>query len=164
VRSGADTFGGNFGGGVFLFECSAILEDCRFLRNSANGGAGVWVGNASDATVSRCIFSGNTAPGGPNGGGGAMGVRWSSRADVDDSVFTGNSGAGDGGALGVWSDSDLTVRNSTIVGNKAYLQYGHAYGGVICGFAARATFSNCVVHANIGVEGNAFSLLEPRDE
>src|SRR5262245_11353944 len=148
------------GGGVMVSDARAILEDCQFTHNRAYGGGGVCVLSSSVVTVRRCLFSGNNAYG--DQGGGGMGV-YGSRADVEDSMFVGNSGASDGGALGVWADGDLTVRNSTIAGNEAYLQDGHAYGGAICGWASRATFSNCVVHANKGIEGNAFSLVEPFD-
>jgi len=107
---------------------SAIIEDCKFLNNSAlnNGGA-----LGGDFTISACEFSGNRA--------GMSGGAVSACTSVSGCTFTNNSAGTKGGAL--HSDlSDLAIRDCIFSGNSAQ------EGGAI--YAKDSVITNCIIQDN----------------
>lgn len=150
------------GGGLLcVLGSKVLLESCRFVGNTAYGGGGVSIGDDSQATVRRSVFTGNSATGVAGGGGGIN--LFASTADVVASIFDDNCGSGDGGAVVAGGDSVLTLQNSTFTGNDAPLLEGRAFGGAICAWGSSVTVFNCVLHANTAIDGPAFGLILPPD-
>ena len=106
------------GGMVAVLGSQVTLQNTQFVSNIAgfDGGGGISVAWDSQVTVQSARFIRNTA--GPNGGGGMI-INHGSTVNVSNAFFGGNSGSGDGGAMAIGDDSDVTVSNSTIVGNHS---------------------------------------------
>src|SRR5262249_55233697 len=136
------------GGGLSaLLESRVVLEDCQFVRNTADAEGGGAAIDTSQAMLRRCTFVGNAGALVAAGGGGAMAIQNSTVA-IDDTVCSGNSGDGDGGAMAIAFRSNVTLRNTTIVENDAPFRYGHSIGGAICAGASRITLLNSLVRGN----------------
>lgn len=135
------------GGAASLDGASVAVESCTFDSNSGGGfgiGGGLFL-LALDGTISRCVFTGNTAyfGGGLFAGapffladrpaprwfadrGGGPGPSFVLRIEVDTCVFQGNTGVFGGGAAFLCGSSkflttafDAAVRNSLFVGNQS---------------------------------------------
>jgi|GEM_PF-3112959 len=81
------------GGGICVKGGTPTLSNCSFSDNNADMGAGVYMDNGY-TTLSNCIFYDNSA----GWGGGIYGENGSQVAAINCS-FTGNTAAGDGGAI-----------------------------------------------------------------
>ncbi|MHC4646278.1 MAG: outer membrane protein assembly factor BamB family protein [Planctomycetota bacterium] len=142
---------------------SVTVSDCVFIGNSANTDGGAIEGWGRVHSVTKCIFLGNVA--GDQGGalaychdtiadcifvgnsaasdGGAMYNCW---ASVSNSLFNSNGAGRHGGAIyGIW---DITVRNSTFVGNHAGVKGGGVNKAAGCFEAA-----NCIFWGNVDSTG-----------
>lgn len=100
---------------------SAVVTDCRFLRNrGSRAGGAVYCEHESERLALRgCRIEGNSAP-----KGGGLYCAYGGETEVRDSVFFANY-AVVGGAV-CCEESNTAVYQSTIVGNAA----GHDGGGV----------------------------------
>ncbi len=133
VASGASGSGGGVlnNGGSLTLSTSLVGGN---VANRAGGGLEV-VGAAADTstTIFQVQFDTNTAgPAGSAapGNGGGVHVSGDSDVDVDDSVFTGNEAAREGG--GLWNGAGvLTITNSTVAANTAYGDASDDGGGGI---------------------------------
>jgi hypothetical protein len=122
VFSAAGTTQGQLGGGAWC-ETSAVVTNCTFTGNSAQGGAGV-----SGGTLNNCVLTGNSAePSYSFGGGGAY------QATLNNCLVISNSASGGGGASGG------TLNNCTLCGNF----------GILGGGALWAALNNCIVYYNM---------------
>jgi len=131
----SNNFAGFLGGGIFEQGAEIHITDSSIRDNTAlgNGGAiwsdGFFGGNdgsipATRSTIERSTLSGNVA----RSGGAILGqiTDW----DITNSTISGNEAIGDedgfggfGGAF-EWGESYLTLRNSTVVYNKALVPDG----------------------------------------
>lgn len=137
--------------GAVINQGGATLDisDSVFVNNRVNnaggfaGGAVFVASGAGTATISRSVFSGNSAyTGGAISSFGAV--------TISDSLFTGNT-ATFGGALEARSAGSMTVSNSTISGNTASRSGGGIYGYVGGGTPANtATLTNVTLAGNTG--------------
>lgn len=130
-----------------------LAVDCRFVGNTiggTNASGGAIYNNTSSKTglVSRCHFSGNSAPGTGGGGGGGGIFHGAGMLTVADSLFSNNTTtAGWGGGFGTTGASaNSLVRDSLFVGNFA------RQGG---GLGARTawTVDGCTFLRNVSISG-----------
>ena len=95
---------------------SLVVEDSRFIRNTAaDGGGAIGVAYSASAVISRSVFEDNVA--GTQGGG--VYVDLLSTLSVDDSVFERNSAGAGGGGLYVSTQSVVTLADSRLSENVA---------------------------------------------
>lgn len=122
-----------FGYNVAVYNCvskshgcikKGVLVKSVFIGNTAVSYNG---GGAYQATLSNCVFTGNSAI----YGGGAY------ECTVTNCVFTGNSATNGGGA------NQCTATNCVFTGNSA------TYGGGAC----RGTLNGCVLNSNTSTSG-----------
>jgi hypothetical protein len=90
----------------------------------ANAGGGVW--NTGRLTLRNCTLAGNSAMGFFSGGGGAVYNSASGTLTVTNSTLTDNSAFLGGG---VRNDGTLTLTNSTLAGNSADFDGGGVWNG-----------------------------------
>jgi predicted outer membrane repeat protein len=146
---------GGQGGHVFM-HCDSLSSQTSIRgftilngRDMASGGAMECLSTA--VRISNCVFSGNRVHNDPGGGGigGAIGFYVNSSAVVDSCTFYDNS-ACYGGALG-WFDSEVTITNSTFVGNfsdSAVCNYPRGFAGAVSLANCSGIVSNCVFASN----------------
>lgn len=118
------------GGGMYLRRCAGVvIEDCDFSGNmatevGADRGSGAIGGEAfvvgQDARISRCRFTGNTAPGGRGGAFYATTTGW--EVNFINCLFAGNT-AGDVGGGVFLRVYDSQLINCTFSGNTPSAVY-----------------------------------------
>jgi predicted outer membrane repeat protein len=130
------------GGGMFSYLSSnPILQEISFLNNTAgdNGGGLTSSGNSvftSSITMSRVLFSGNSAP----YGGGIFGER--SDVLINRAIFRGNHAALVGGGI-LCNYGRTTIAQTLLDANVA-----ESYGSAMAYFRADATISQTTFSAN----------------
>jgi predicted outer membrane repeat protein len=103
--------GFSYNGGAIRVYGTATLSNCIFSGNTAHGGS-IFIDRPGTATLLNCVFSGNTAP---NGGyGGAIFV--GGTATLTDCTFSRNTASGAGGALNFDIHSNSLLKNCSILG------------------------------------------------
>jgi len=113
---------GGWGGAVridLLFG-TVHIKNSRFIENTgfAGGGIAVYNGSALELFIEHTRFSGNNAI----FSGGALLMRDVSEAQIVDSDISNNTAGNTGGGIHIFTETgsiDLTVKESTIVGNEA---------------------------------------------
>ncbi len=142
-----EAFGGARGGAIAVVGCQISITNSIFTGNKAGtpGGGGIYAAG-STLQVSHTVFDGNLAPGNfggrwvvtpPGAGRGGALLLTNSPSTLTDCYFSGNTASGgttyrsaievgQGGA--VYSDNELTLMNSSFVGNAAG---GDAAGGAL---------------------------------
>ena len=105
-----NNYGRSWGGGMYLYDCSAELTNLVFSGNSAQFGGGIHIKTASP-NLNNVSFFNNTAT-----YGGGMNCSGSS-ANLNNASFFNNS-AGYGGAVYVLSFT-ATINNSILWGNQS---------------------------------------------
>ena len=141
IRNGnAESTGASFGGGIFLRNCIARIENCNLEHNfAASSGAGIYAHRTSLA-VQNCRFIENTAR---SGGGGIQND--SSSSEIIECVFIGNKALGGGGIRVVNSSSDTTIIGCKFIGNT-----GTFTGGGVEHHSGRLGMANCLFTGNSG--------------
>ncbi len=166
-NSAADYGGAIQAGTETLIECCEFTENtcdgpggaiygrgqvirCSFSRNDAGSGGGVYASGWADMTIRQCVFSNNSA-----GVGGAVGAAAYSQAGrtghtrLLNSLFTGNSARGVGGAVSTGKDTIATMINCTITENVS----GAQGSGIWCDDNPNLTVTNSVVWGNKDISG-----------
>jgi uncharacterized membrane protein len=131
-----------------MSKTTEVLNGFTIIGGNANGssypnnrGGGMYCN--SDATLTNCTFSGNSADWG--GGGMYCGPTWCcvTYPTVTNCTFIGNSAGEEGGGMRV-GDSDPKLTNCKISGNSA----GSSGGGVMFGGDNFTIMNNCLISGN----------------
>jgi parallel beta-helix repeat protein len=147
------TNGASLSGFTLTNGATGTVDDWSTYRESTGGGA--WC-ESTNAVVSNCVLSGNSAYG--NGGGAYGGT-------LNGCTLAGNSASLGGGVAGDYS-LPCTLNNCVITGNSASYHGGGAYSGTLnnCtltgnsahgngGGALGSMLNNCVAYFNTAAEG-----------
>lgn len=122
-------FTGNYaesGGGMYNLAATAKISGCTFTLNIANCGGGVLFRVGSDATVTNCVFSENSA----EWRGGGVYVDYGADPVISGSEFTQNTTQGIGGGFYVDDRASQLggtypqISDSTFTGNQALYRGG----------------------------------------
>ena len=150
------------GGAIALADApQSLVRRCSFTGNGSKFGGAVSVHGAPGIRLSHCTFASNTA----SIAGGACWAEIASSTvdvpasfDVDDCLFTGNTTAGDGGALCATTFTTgaflrIRVASSTFSGN------GASRGGAVAAAAGSPLLlSNSIFWGDSGVPGAEIAL------
>jgi predicted outer membrane repeat protein len=125
----------NNGGGALYNNGALILSDCSFSSNTTHtgsngptGGGALYNISAGSAVLTRCVFTGNTAPGSGADAGSAGAIYSSGALNLSACIFDGNSAGSDAGAL--FARGTTTATSCTFINNSAGADGGgvHATG------------------------------------
>ncbi|MCF7935661.1 MAG: right-handed parallel beta-helix repeat-containing protein [Synergistales bacterium] len=168
-------------GAVYNYQCSPVINYCKFLNNEALQGGGAVVNSGSAAQISNSLFENNTAH---TRSGGAIGNWYDSDTVIEDCYFVGNSAGklagaisnvpasdstirrclfennhatNDGGAIAAYRDEDPTPSNPTIVNCTFYGNSASRRGGAVhAREGSETTIKNCTFVGNAASqEGNS---------
>lgn len=158
-------------GAVFSAGGAITLTDCTITGNQADGGdeaAGGALAEGGAVSVDSCDVSANTATGGDGDGDAVVGgiLSQSGPTVIANSAINDNRALGDTAELAIGGSaafySTLTVRNSTVSGNAATVDYWVAVGGLtsLDGVSVSGSTIQCNTADNSAVpeEGEAFSV------
>jgi predicted outer membrane repeat protein len=144
----------NYGGAIYLSSTvgdgnllDASLTRCQFSENLATYGGAIYADGADSLAVDSCLFKDNEGW----HSGGAIYPRRVAQLTIDSCLFQGNLARNWGGALYL-HDSGMTMQNSTLYGNWAYVGAGfmsYGYGVLSPGVLLR----NCTVSQNTADNG-----------
>jgi hypothetical protein len=129
-----------YGGAVYLYGATPLLEDCEFISNYAHGGGGAIALDNSTPVIRRCTFLSNVA------GDRAAGIYLiESRSifanpEISDCRFEGNS-SGLGGVLYAQTNH---FGYSPLFTNCTFRANSAVSGGVLYEIAASTQFVNCL--------------------
>jgi parallel beta-helix repeat protein len=126
------------GGGVYCVRSRPTLARSTISLNVANasGGGGINCYIDSNATITDCAFTMNSA--GTYGGG----IRcWGSKPTITNCLVVGNTAADSGGGLSCQGESAPFFSNCTVSGNTA-ARYA---GGLYCVEGSSSTLWNCIL-------------------
>jgi parallel beta-helix repeat protein len=133
------------GGGVYVFNATAILSNCWLFDNTAYNGGGLYLYDSAATLNGNTVFS-NTAY-----GGGGLCLQ-DSDATLTSNTITSNTAYYGGGGLGLWY-SDATLISNTITSNTA----GYGGGGLDLWYSD-ATLSGNTVSFNTANDGGGLDL------
>lgn len=137
----------NAGAGMFTQgSASPTLTNVRFVNNSAVNGGGIY-GSSGTLNISNCRFFNNSASGGLGGGGLYNGP--GSSANVNNSVFMGNT-ATNGGAVYNYTSSPIYA-NVIFTGNST----GGRGGGMYNTFTSSPKLINVTFNGNSATSGGS---------
>jgi hypothetical protein len=144
------------GGGLYLGETTAALDNVRFTNNLAQGGSGsarggygqggALLGTKTNLTASNVVFQNNIARAGSTGGSGE--------------ASDGQRADGHGGGAAFYVDSkvtfyNVTARTNQAIGGNAATNGGGAFGGGIYGEAVEITINGATIAGNEAKGGTA---------
>jgi CSLREA domain-containing protein len=136
----------NPGGGVSN-SGTLTLQNCTISGNTAPGGAGSGILNASGAML---MVQNSTIANNPGAAGGGGIFNNGGTVTIENSTISGNSASLGGG--GIYNNATLTVQNSTITGNPATNQGG----GIRNASASAVILENSIVAGNTSASGPDF--------
>ncbi len=146
------------GAGVWIYNCTANVNDCTVRDNSATYLGGGFSFINSQATINNCIMTGNSASSSFGGTGGALYFEgWLNNNPhwVTNCLITDNLAYSDGGGLsnsiGAWTQ----ITNCTFSGNKAIGSVGVG-GGISCSeFWAYVEIFSSILWGNEATDGGS---------
>ncbi len=125
TQAGADPYGHNRGGGLYVLSAAAEIRDCLFHDNMADSGGGIYTYD-SYLTMRDSTLTGNAAP---FFGGGMLMVEGTGRLE-DTLFFSNTAGMGAGAYFG---SEAITLTNNVFLSNTAQYEGGglivEIYGG-----------------------------------
>jgi len=133
----SDPSGFTYGGGIFNYEGTLVVEHSTFSSNAAEYGAGIGnydgtAGNSAVGTLRNCTFSGNNAVYG--------GAVYNQAA---------NNGA----------SADFSLTNCTLSGNAATTEGGAIYNTAANSASAYTSLTDCTVNGNSApIGGGIYNL------
>lgn len=140
---------GYFGGGIYCDSCLLTITNNIIRENDSYRGGGIYSSNSSGIIRDNKIMVNKTRgafPEMPSGGG-----IWCSNSPVliENNIIDSNGNGWFGG--GIFGDSNVVIRNNTIVNNFAL--FG---GGVLCpgGIVSKSLIAN-----NCGLAGGAIAMF-----
>ena len=149
VLQGLTIQNGNSMGGVYIYQSSPTVLNCRFVSNVGMFGGGAIRMSGSHSRLEDCLFVGNVASTAENGG--AI-YAHSGNLTVVNCEFFSNS-ARNGGAV------CCIIGHATFVGCIFAGNVAGAYGGALYGEAGQLTATDCVFVGNrAGDAGGGISL------
>lgn len=150
---GGDPWGQDAGGGVYIYQATAIISNCVVYSNTAStiaigSGGGLFL-RGSKATLSGNTVVSNTASTASHGHGGGM-FLYGSDATLNSNAVQGNTastaGWGYGGGLYLLT-SDATLSSNTTISNTAGTA-ARGWGGGLYIWYSNATLSGNTVVSN----------------
>lgn len=109
------TYSGNLGA-IYQYTGKAAITSCTFVNNSALRGGAIFL-DYVETVINNCTILNNTATSAAFGGG-AIFVYSSSNLTINNSTILGNSTAGRGGGIFMYNGS-LSLRSSIVAENTA---------------------------------------------
>ena len=129
------------GGGIYSESDRLDITDIHVIGNQAQQGGGIY--SAGDLYIDIAEFAGNSVsseePGSTLDGAGLY--ISDGNADIQNSVFRNNTAPFNGG--GIYNEADLTLRDSSLIGNEAGIS-----GGGLANFAGRADLERVTIWGN----------------
>tara|TARA_R110002124_G_C8974716_1_gene515962 strand:+ start:121878 stop:124076 length:2199 start_codon:yes stop_codon:yes gene_type:complete len=128
---------------------TARFIDCEFYGNHTNAtnGAGALGATATNLSVERCVFTGNSTINSSTTSAGALGLALSGTLTVSNSTFTNNRAHYAGGAIATNSPDDVVIINSTFTGNRTEGPQG--IGGAVAVLGnSNSIFTNAIFTNN----------------
>ncbi len=114
------------GGGIFINDAGALIQNCVIKNNVASSGGGISIVNSYSSgtvTLTNCTFSGNSAT--KYGGGGLENLNTSGTIAVTNCTLTGNTAYGGGGVYNQSRGSGtISLTNCMMAANTASLGGG----------------------------------------
>jgi hypothetical protein len=118
IQNGNATVSFGEGGGISVQNSSATIVGNIVTHNQACDGDGIGVGFGSPI-IRHNVISQNSE-GGCNGiGGGGIGVRGASSAQIISNTILNNQTGSWGGGIALWSGNAVVIKNNIISGNQA---------------------------------------------
>ncbi|MBN2002886.1 MAG: hypothetical protein JXA21_05985 [Anaerolineae bacterium] len=133
------SFGGN-GGGMANISSTLTATNINFNNNSSGYSGGGMSNEQSNLTLTHAIFDENRS----TYGSGGMDNN-DSNITLTDATFLNNLAYEDGGAIGNWFGTEITLTNATFSGNQAIESNG---GGMSSYWSSVATLVNVVFQGN----------------
>ncbi|KAI8835794.1 7 transmembrane sweet-taste receptor of 3 GCPR-domain-containing protein [Chytriomyces cf. hyalinus JEL632] len=145
----ADSVGGN----LRFTRSVAVLENVRFINNSAPDGGAIGINDRSVLSISNAFFDGNKATAASSRGGGDMIIQYSSTVTCKNCTTQNSMSASVGGGFVVSASSLLTWTGGSCVNNTARWA-----GCVMVDGASRLMASNIAFRSASAVAGGAIFL------
>ena len=145
------------GGGLFLFTCIAVVENCEFLGNLAQKYMGGIYIRGGEVQINNCFFGMNDGILGT----GAVGAVDSAGVQISDCMIYSNfSEKGISGAVSVGDlGTRMHLKKSVIAGN-----YARLYGGAFTVYQAELYADSCLIVDNATVDSVKSGLARPRTD
>jgi len=145
------------GGGLSVQSSQVAAVNCRFLGNQGQFGGGAFVQSSTGtASLTNCVFSGNTVSDGSTALGGGLCVVDDGTATVTNSTFSGNTAQSgkDAWGGGIYIESSTAnITNAIVWGNVADVE-----PGIYAGYSSTLTVTySCVQYWASGGTGNTAS-------
>ena len=172
-----------WGGGIFCSTGRTLnLSNCTVSNNSARTSGGIYLARYKDAEITNCTITGNTAMisgRGSSGSGGGISILdgiylinnctvngnkaargggidcEDATVRITNSITSGNMSGYDAGGIYLLN-SVSTVKNCSIIGNKAGTSYSYG-GGIHCFNGINTAIINCTFAQNSARYGNALA-------
>ena len=145
-------------GTIYTADCTFLIKQCRFDRNTANIGGGIMIDRTSSGKIVKGNFSGNEA----KTRGGAIALRglarlimYNATVGPDNRV---NSIIGEGG--GVSLNAFTRLEANGVFFHRNFATYG---GGLAAVEDSNVDFTHCLFSNNKAVDGGGVSVLDTVD-
>ncbi len=160
------SIGTTYGAGLLIgrgstqFGPSGTIRDCRFERNVAGFGAGLFIDATFDLSVLACDFIDNRA----FVEGGAVAVANLSAHRFERCSFIRNRSDISGGAFYRGVTSGVPKQPSFPIVDSTFLDNDAPFGGAVASVSDQNVFINCYFGGNVADEGGAIHLMDPQAE
>ena len=144
------------GGAIYHYEGTLKMDQDNFYANTANGDSGGAVFAAHcNFDITNTSMTSNYANGkvnSANGRGGGI-YNLASNLNMNNCVFTHNTGSSFGGGISIYNPCHVTILNTIFTANRAVR--GEDGGGAVSNYYATTTIQNCKFYNNTAPVGGA---------